>query len=113
VSGYANFGGAYSLVNGGLIVVSSVDPTSQGLSGLEALFHEALHQWDPQTFAALNVVAKQLNVTVPRDLTHSMIFFTAGGAIKRVSPTYVSNIDRLDIWRLNLSGATVPASRLR
>ena len=113
VSGYANFGGAYSLVNGGLIVVSSVDPTSQGLSGLEALFHEALHQWDPQTFSALNVVARQLHVTVPRDLTHAMIFFTTGEAMKRVSPTYVSNIDRLDIWRVNLSGAIVPASRLR
>jgi len=113
VCGYANFGGAYSMVNGGIIVIGSADPNSSGLSGLEALFHEAAHQWDPQTFAALNAHAKPFNVAVPRDLTHAMIFFTAGEAVHRVAPTYVPMANRLQIWDKNLSGATVPASRLR
>ena len=113
VTAYANFGGAYSLVNGGLLVVSSVDPGTQGLSGLEMVFHEALHQWDPQTFAALDVPAKTLNVTVPRDLPHAMIFFTAGQAVKQVAPDYVPYMDRFGIWDLKLSGSTLPASRLK
>jgi hypothetical protein len=83
------------------------------LSGLEALFHEAAHQWDPQTFGALNAHAKALNVAVPRDLTHAMIFFTAGEAVRRVAPAYLPMADRLKIWDKTLSGATVPASRLR
>lgn len=112
-SAYANFGGGYSLVNGGLIVISSVDPGAQGLSGLEGAFHEALHQWDPQTFGALGEEAKKLNVMVPQDLPHAMIFFTAGEAVRSVAPEHVPTIDRLGIWKLNLSGASLPASRLR
>jgi hypothetical protein len=113
VCGYANFGGAYSMVNSGLMVIGSADPNASGLSGLEALFHETAHQWDPQTFAALNEHAKALRVAVPRDLTHAMIFFTAGEAVRRVAPAYVPAADRLKIWDKNLSDATVPASRLR
>ena len=113
VTAYANFGGGYSLVNGGLIVLSSVNPESQGLSGLEAVFHESLHQWDPQTFGALGEQAKKTNVAVPRDLPHAMIFYTAGEAVRRVSPDYVPLVERLGIWQLNLSGASLPASRLK
>src|SRR2546421_10799254 len=67
VCGYANFGGAYSMVNGGVIVIGSADPNSSGLSGFEAVFHEAAHQWDPQTFRAVNAHANPMNVTLPRD----------------------------------------------
>jgi hypothetical protein len=113
VTSYANFGGAYSLVNGGVIVVSSVDPSSQGLSGLEAIFHESTHQWDPQTFTALAEQAKKIDVLVPRDLTHAMIFYTAGQAVRRIAPEYVPTVDRLGIWDLKLSGSSLPASRLK
>jgi len=113
VTAYTTFQGAYSLVNGGLIVVSSVDPASQDLSGLEAIFHEALHQWDTATFSALAAEAKKVNVTVPRDLSHAMIFFTAGEAVRRLVPTYVPTVDRLGIWQLKLSGAVLPAERLK
>jgi hypothetical protein len=61
-----------------------------------------------QTFATLNTHAKQMNVTVPRDLTHALIFFT-GEAVRRIAPTYVPTADRLGIWDKNLSGAAVPA----
>jgi hypothetical protein len=113
VTAYANFGGAYSLVNGGLLVVSSIDPGMQAMSGLEMVFHEALHQWDPQTFAALAVQARKLTVTVPGDLPHAMIFFTAGEAMKRVAPDYVPYMERFGIWNVKLSGASLPASRFR
>ena len=113
VTSYANFGGAYSLVNGGLVIVSSVTPSSRGLSGLETVFHESLHQWDPQTFGALGEQAKKTNVRVPQDLPHAMIFFTVGEAVKSVAPDYVPLVETLGIWDLRLSGATLPASRLR
>jgi hypothetical protein len=113
VTAYANFGGAYSLVNGGVIVVSSVDPNSRGLSGLEGIFHESMHQWDPQTFAALGEQAKKINVQVPPDLPHAMIFFTAGQAIREISPDYVPTVNRLGIWDVKLSGSSLPASRLQ
>jgi hypothetical protein len=112
-SAYANFGGGYSLVNGGLIVLSSVDPSQQGLSGLEGVFHEALHQWDPQTFGVLGGHARNLNVMLPQDLPHALIFFTTGEAVRSVAPDHVPTVDRLGIWKLNLSGASLPASRLR
>ena len=113
VTSYANFGGAYSLVNGGLVIVSTMAPSSQGLSGLETVFHESLHQWDPQTFSALGQHAKQINVRVAQDLPHAMIFFTVGEAVKIVAPDYVPLVETLGIWNLRLSGATLPASRLR
>lgn len=110
---YTTAQGAYSLVNGGVILVASVDPASQGLSGVEVVFHEALHQWDNQTFNALSAQARTLAVAVPRDLPHAMIFFTAGEAIRHVDPSHVPSIDRFDIWRFNLSGGSLPASRLK
>jgi hypothetical protein len=113
VTSYANFGGAYSLVNGGLIIVSSVTPSSQGLSGLETVFHESLHQWDPQTFGALGEQARKVGARVPQDLPHAIIFFTVGEAVKSVAPDYVPLVETLGIWDLRLSGATLPASRLR
>ncbi len=85
----------------------------QATSGLEMVFHEALHQWDPQTFAALAAQARKLNVTVPGDLPHAMIFFTAGEAVKHVAPGYVPYLERFGIWDLKLSGAALPASRLK
>ena len=113
VTSYANFGGAYSMVNGGLVIVSSVTPSSQGLSGLETVFHESLHQWDPQTFGALGEQAKKISVRVPQDLPHAMIFYTVGEAVKSVAPDYVPLVETLGIWDLRLSGATLPASRLK
>jgi hypothetical protein len=113
VSAYANFGGAFSLINGRVLVVSSVAPDNQGLSAIESIFHESLHQWDNETFDALRTPAKAANVMIPQDLPHAMIFFTAGEAVKRVVPDYTPYADRAGIWELAISGATRPAGRLR
>jgi hypothetical protein len=42
-----------------------------------------------------------------------MIFFTAGEAVKHVAPDYVPYMERFGIWDLKLSGASLPASRLK
>jgi len=63
--------------------------------------------------SALGEQAKKLNVTVPQDLPHAMIFFTTGEAVRSIAPDHVPTIDRLGLWTLNLSGASLPASRLK
>ena len=83
VCSYANFGGAYSVGGANSVIVSSTSALNAGLHGLEAIVQEAMHQWDGQIFAALAGHARALNIVVPRDLTHAMIFFTAGEAVRR------------------------------
>lgn len=82
VSAYTNWAGAYS-TTGNLLVVASQSPSLQGLYGLETIFHEGMHQWDDQVFAAMREQAIKLNKFFPRGLTHSLIFFTAGEAVRR------------------------------
>jgi hypothetical protein len=113
VCSYANFGGAYSVGGANFVVVSSTSDLNAGLHGLEAIVHEGMHQWDGQIFAALARHARTLNIVVPRDLTHAMIFFTAGEAVRRIDPTYVPVADAFDIWPKQLSGASLPAQRLK
>jgi hypothetical protein len=83
VSGYANWAGAYS-TTGNLLVMSSQNPELQGLYGFETAFHEGMHQWDEPIFEALRQQAIKLNKFFPRGLSHSLIFFTAGEAVRRV-----------------------------
>jgi hypothetical protein len=82
-----------------------------GLYGLEAIVHEAMHQWDGEMFGALRVAAA--NATVPRDLSHALIFYTSGEAVRHVEPAFVPMVDALDIWPLKLSGSSLPATRLK
>ncbi len=95
LSGYANWAGAFS-TSRGLLIVSSLDPTSAGDAGLETIFHEASHQWP--IFEALQAEAKTQGKQVPNLLTHAMIFYTAGEAIRSVVPGYVPTAQRLRLW---------------
>jgi hypothetical protein len=52
-------------------------------------------------------------VSVPRDLSHAMIFFTAGEAVRRVEPTHVPHAQAFEVWPKQLSGASLPALRLK
>ena len=112
VSSYANFGGAYSSWRTGTLVVSSQSELNAGLRALEAIVHESMHQWDGQVFRALLASAPQ-GATVPRDLTHAMIFYTAGEAVHRLDATYVPTAEAYEIWPKRLSGSAFPAQRLR
>jgi hypothetical protein len=112
LSGYSVAVGAYSSTRG-VLVFSSLDPTYQNLNGLEMIFHEAMHQWDGPWFSTLNAQAKTLNVGMPFDLPHAMIFFTAGEAVRRVEPSHMPTVDTLNIWSLRLSGAQRTADRLK
>jgi hypothetical protein len=114
MSGYANFGGAYSVGGGpAFLVFSSMTDQNSGLHGLEVVVHEGMHQWDQALFGTLAALARERNVPVPRDLMHAMIFFTAGEAVRRLDPNYIPVADAFDIWKLPLSGAALPAERLK
>ena len=112
VSGYSVAVGAYSSTRG-VLVVSSLADDYRSLNGLEMIFHEAMHQWDGPLVNALNVQAKVLNVAVPIDLPHAMIFFTTGEALRRVEPAHRPYAESLGIWAFQLSGARQPAQRLK
>lgn len=89
LSRYANWSGAYS-TRGNLLVVASADAGAQGLHGLETVFHEGMHQWDDQIDSVLSARALMLDKQVPPVLSHAMIFFTVGEAVRRVEPDHVS-----------------------
>ncbi len=98
VAGYANWAGAYS-TTGHLLIVSSRDSLLRRLYGLETVFHEAMHQWDPGIDAILDEEAGKLGRRVPPSLSHAMIFFTAGAAIRRVVPDHVPYADAFGVWQ--------------
>jgi hypothetical protein len=98
VSGYSNWAGAYS-TEGNLLVVASQSPDLQGLYGLETVFHEGMHQWDEQIQEALRQQAIKLNKFFPRGLSHSLIFFTAGQAVRRIDGNHVPYADKFGIWQ--------------
>ena len=102
VSAYSNWAGAYS-TSGNLLVMSSQSPDLQGLYGFETAFHEAMHQWDGSIFEALRKEAIKQNKVFPRGFSHSIIFFTAGEAVRSVAsragePDYVPYAEKFGVW---------------
>jgi hypothetical protein len=96
-SGYANWAGAYS-TTGNLLVVSSRDRSTQGLDGLETVFHEGMHQWDPAVNDLLDAEARRTGTRLPRGVSHAMIFFTAGEAVRGVAPDHTPVADAYGVW---------------
>ena len=101
VSAYSNWAGAYS-TSGNLLVISSQSPGIQATYGLETIFHEGMHQWDDQVFEALREQARKVNKVAPRGLSHALIFFTAGEAVRRVVPEHVSYAEKFGVWQRGL-----------
>jgi hypothetical protein len=101
LSGFSNWAGAYSTM-GNLLVVATTKENPRGPMGLEAVFHESLHQWDDSVVARLQVHARRQNRRVPRDLSHAMIFYTMGALMKHLVPNYVTYAEAAGIWKRNL-----------
>ena len=102
LSAYTNWAGAYSTA-GNLLVVASQSPGVQGLYALETVFHEAMHQWDRPIFEVLRQEAIKQNKVIPRGLSHSIIFYTAGEAVRSVAaragePGYVPYAEKFGVW---------------
>lgn len=101
VSAYSNWAGAYS-TTGDLLVISSQAPGTQATLGLETVFHEGMHQWDNQVLETLREHARKVNKFVPRGLSHALIFFTAGEAVRRVAPGHVPSAEESGVWQRGL-----------
>src|SRR5262245_29969014 len=97
LSAYANWAGAYS-TKGNLLVMSSLDPETRGSNGLEIVFHEAMHQWDDSVFQLLREQARSLGRLVPNGLSHALIFYTVGDAVKRTVPNHVPYAETAGVW---------------
>jgi hypothetical protein len=70
--------GAYSTGPPRHIVMLSSDPTYGGNAALEMLFHEGSHNWGLVLGSGIFQASKQQSVTVPPQLWHSVLFYTAG-----------------------------------
>jgi hypothetical protein len=101
VAAYANWAGAFS-TDGPLLVISSLASANQGLAGLESAFHEAMHQWDDEMIGRVKKQAEALGVPPAEDLTHAMIFFTAGEAVRSIAPGHVTQAQAVGIWNRRL-----------
>lgn len=78
-----------------LIIVSSEDPGYRGESGLEMIFHEGSHLLVDHVQALLDASAKRQGRTMPRQLWHFVLFYTAGHvARERLGPSYVPYAER-------------------
>lgn len=97
LSGYSNWAGAYS-TRGNLLVVSSLDRATREFAGLETVFHEGMHQWDRQMNDLLYAEARRTGKQLPPNVSHGIIFFTAGEAVRRVSPDYVPYAVANGVW---------------
>ena len=101
ICAYANWAGGYS-TDGGLIVVGSLDPGTSGSEGLETIFHEAMHQWDDDFQGVISRVAQRVNAPVPRSLSHSLIFYTAGYAVAKEIRGHKPYADTAGVWERGL-----------
>lgn len=98
VSAWSNWAGAYS-TSFSLLVVSSMNPGNEGLHGFEITFHEAMHQWDEEIDARLTAIAKEKGLKFDDLLSHAMIFYTTGEAMRAVVPTHVPYAEIAGIWK--------------
>jgi hypothetical protein len=73
--------GAFSVK--GHITISSSDASYRGYAGLEMVFHEASHEFDTGLIQLVNRIAAEHKVTLPPQLWHAVLFYTAGELTRR------------------------------
>jgi len=82
-----DFAGANTVVDPHHILIGSTQAGYDGYGGVELVFHEASHTVvSPRSdgsIAALRTAAEKQGVTLPRDLWHAVLFFTAGHAAEQ------------------------------
>ncbi len=115
---YASAQGNYSLDTpdgvGLLVLSTNPNPMNTGLFPLETVFHEGMHQWDTRMDALLQARSRAVGgASVPGDLSHAIIFFTAGEVIRHVDPAHVPYADAARVWNGFLFGGPAPAGRLK
>ena len=85
-----------------------MNPGNQGLHGFEIMFHEAMHQWDEEIDGRMQKIATANKLKFNDLLSHAMIFYTTGEAMKTVVPSHVPYAEIAGIWKGRM-GAFKPA----
>ncbi len=72
-----------------------------------------MHQWDRPVFEVLRQEAIKQNKVIPRGLSHSIIFYTAGEAVRSVAvraghPGYVPYAEKYGVWDRGMSQFRAP-----
>jgi hypothetical protein len=98
ISGWSNWAGAYSTYDS-LLVLASLSPGNEGLYGFEITFHEAMHQWDEEIDGRLRQIARNHKLKFNDLLSHAMIFYTTGEAMKSVVPSHLPYAEKGGIWK--------------
>ena len=98
LAAYANWAGAYSTSGDLLVVATNTNAGTRALDGLETVFHEAMHQWDDEMIKLIREATRKANVRIPPNLSHALIFFTAGEAVRRAVPEHVPYAEANGIW---------------
>jgi hypothetical protein len=98
---FANWFGAYSTHNPTRITVSANSRGSQLAYGLEVLLHETAHGMLGPLDSALAMEAARQHKQLPRELSHLILFFTAGVLIRERAPLHIPFADAFGIWRQN------------
>jgi hypothetical protein len=70
--------GAYTSGPPTHVTISSSDPGYQGLAALEMLFHESSHSAVSNLFQRVGQAASEQKASVPPQLWHGVLFYTAG-----------------------------------
>jgi hypothetical protein len=78
VSVTAGPNGAYTTGPPTHVTISSSEPSLQGLAALEMLFHESSHSPVSNLFQRVRQAASDQKVSVPPQLWHAVLFYTAG-----------------------------------
>ena len=70
--------GAYTTGPPTHVTMSSFEPSLQGLAALEMLFHEGSHSDVSNLFVRVRQASSEQHVSVPPQLWHAVLFYTAG-----------------------------------
>jgi hypothetical protein len=98
---YASWFGAYSTHHPTRITVTANARGSQGLLGLEVLLHETAHGMLGPLDFALAAEATRQQKKLPTELSHLVLFYTAGALMREQEPSYVPFAEAFGIWHQN------------
>jgi hypothetical protein len=101
VVAYSNWAGAFS-TTGPLLLISSRDSGNTGMHALETIIHESMHQWDDGMWGLLRAQAKAQGKFISGELTHAMIWITAGEAIRSRVPDHEPYAVANGMWTRSL-----------
>jgi hypothetical protein len=98
---YASWFGAYSIHHPTRVTITANAQGSQDEYGLEVLLHETAHGMLDRVESALADEATRQGKRLPPELSHLVLFYTAGALMKEQMPDYVPFAERFGIWSRN------------